>query len=93
MQQVYSRLSSVSFHVEQNINTGLCECPLDSIWANGDKKLCIKRTACNSFLNNIVDGVCIPKLCASGTVLLTSASDKALVGSFFPSVKLLMLGD
>lgn len=79
VQTIMKTLAHIFSVVLQNLNTGICECPLDHVWSGSDKKVCIKRSSCNTLVNSILDGVCLPKVCLGATVLLTSASDKSLV--------------
>ena len=57
-----------------NEQTGLCACVGDKIFKDAKKSACISVSSCNSKLNTIVSGVCLPKVCLSGQILVSPAS-------------------
>ena len=51
--------------------TGLCACVGDEIFKDAKKSACISVSSCSSKLNTIVGGVCLPKVCLSGQILVS----------------------
>ena len=54
-----------------NEQTGLCVCAGDKIFKDAKKAACISVSSCSSKLNTIVGGVCLPKVCLSGQILVS----------------------